>query len=144
MSKIKTRKFTTRRSNSKSRKKQFYFGGNPKKRKYVSEENSVSSYEKGSESEGERYEDDKKLCYDLHKAARRNDSNRFQRLLEEYQANENCLDTDGNTPLHIAAVKCLTYAASLSHLRRINTPMEKCGELIAPRKLHNTIWGFLW
>ena len=37
----------------------------------------------------------------------------------------------------------LTYAASLSHLRRINTPMEKSGELIAPRKLHNTIWGFL-
>ena len=37
----------------------------------------------------------------------------------------------------------LTYASSLSHLRRINTPLEKSGELIAPRKLHNTIWGFL-
>jgi DNA-directed RNA polymerase II subunit RPB2 len=37
----------------------------------------------------------------------------------------------------------LTYVAGLSHLRRINTPMEKSGELIAPRKLHNTIWGFL-
>jgi len=37
----------------------------------------------------------------------------------------------------------LTYAASLSHLRRINTPLEKSGELIAPRKLHNTTWGFL-
>ena len=36
----------------------------------------------------------------------------------------------------------LTYLASLSHLRRINTPMEKSGELIAPRKLHNTTWGF--
>jgi len=31
----------------------------------------------------------------------------------------------------------------LSHLRRINTPLEKSGELIAPRKLHNTTWGFL-
>ena len=37
----------------------------------------------------------------------------------------------------------LTYVSSLSHLRRINTPLEKSGELIAPRKLHNTIWGFL-
>ncbi len=37
----------------------------------------------------------------------------------------------------------LTYLASLSHLRRINTPLEKSGELIDPRKLHNTTWGFL-
>jgi DNA-directed RNA polymerase II subunit RPB2 len=37
----------------------------------------------------------------------------------------------------------LTYVSSLSHLRRINTPLEKSGELIAPRKLHNTTWGFL-
>tara|TARA_Y100000389_G_scaffold28434_1_gene24339 strand:- start:5708 stop:9478 length:3771 start_codon:yes stop_codon:yes gene_type:complete len=37
----------------------------------------------------------------------------------------------------------LTYIASISHLRRINTPLEKSGELIAPRKLHNTTWGFL-
>jgi DNA-directed RNA polymerase II subunit RPB2 len=37
----------------------------------------------------------------------------------------------------------LTYVASLSHSRRINTPLEKSGELIAPRKLHNTTFGFL-
>ena len=37
----------------------------------------------------------------------------------------------------------LTYLSSLSHLRRINTPVEKSGELIAPRKLHSTTWGFL-
>jgi DNA-directed RNA polymerase II subunit RPB2 len=37
----------------------------------------------------------------------------------------------------------LTYPATISHLRRINTPLEKSGELIAPRKLHNTTWGFL-
>jgi DNA-directed RNA polymerase beta subunit len=37
----------------------------------------------------------------------------------------------------------LTYVASLSHLRRINTPLEKSGELVAPRKLNNTTWGFL-
>jgi len=37
----------------------------------------------------------------------------------------------------------LTYLASLSHLRRINTPLEKSGELVAPRKLHPTTWGYL-
>lgn len=37
----------------------------------------------------------------------------------------------------------LTYVSSLSHLRRINTPVDKSGKLIAPRKLHNTSWGFL-
>ena len=37
----------------------------------------------------------------------------------------------------------LTYLATLSHLRRVNTPLEKNGELIAPRKLHNSTWGFL-
>jgi len=37
----------------------------------------------------------------------------------------------------------LTYVSSLSHLRRINTPIDKSGKLIAPRKLHNTTWGFL-
>mgnify|MGYP006084492695 CR=1 FL=1 len=37
----------------------------------------------------------------------------------------------------------LTYISSLSHLRRVNTPIDKSGKLIAPRKLHNTIWGYL-
>jgi DNA-directed RNA polymerase II subunit RPB2 len=37
----------------------------------------------------------------------------------------------------------LTYAATLSHSRRINTPLEKSGELIAPRKLHGTTFGFV-
>jgi len=37
----------------------------------------------------------------------------------------------------------LTYVSSLSHLRRINTPVDKSGKLIAPRKLHSTTWGFL-
>lgn len=37
----------------------------------------------------------------------------------------------------------LTYVSSLSHLRRINTPIDKSGKLIPPRKLHNTCWGFL-
>jgi DNA-directed RNA polymerase II subunit RPB2 len=37
----------------------------------------------------------------------------------------------------------LTYVSSLSHLRRINTPIDKSGKLIPPRKLHNTSWGYL-
>ena len=37
----------------------------------------------------------------------------------------------------------LTYISSLSHLRRINTPIDKSGKLIPPRKLHATSWGFL-
>ena len=37
----------------------------------------------------------------------------------------------------------LTYISTLSHLRRINTPIDKSGKLIPPRKLHNTQWGFI-
>lgn len=37
----------------------------------------------------------------------------------------------------------LTYISSLSHLRRINTPIDKSGKLIPPRKLHGTTWGYL-
>lgn len=37
----------------------------------------------------------------------------------------------------------LTYLSTLSHLRRINTPIDKSGKLIEPRKLHSTSWGFL-
>ena len=37
----------------------------------------------------------------------------------------------------------LTYVSSLSHARRVSTPMDKSGKLIPPRKLHNTSWGYL-
>lgn len=37
----------------------------------------------------------------------------------------------------------LTYISCLSHLRRINTPIDKSGKLVPPRKLHNSSWGFL-
>ena len=36
----------------------------------------------------------------------------------------------------------MNYSASISHLRRISTPIEKTGKLIAPRKQHNTQWGY--
>lgn len=37
----------------------------------------------------------------------------------------------------------MNYSASISHLRRISTPIEKTGKLIAPRKQHNTQWGYI-
>lgn len=35
----------------------------------------------------------------------------------------------------------LTFASSLSHLRRLNTPIAKEGKLARPRQLHATHWG---
>ena len=37
----------------------------------------------------------------------------------------------------------LTYVSTLSHLRRINTPIDKSGKLIPPRRLHNSCWGMV-
>ena len=37
----------------------------------------------------------------------------------------------------------LTYIGTLSHLRRTNTPIDKSGKLIPPRKLNATSWGFI-
>ena len=36
----------------------------------------------------------------------------------------------------------LTYVSSLSHLRRVSTPIDKSGKLIAPRKLNPSTWGY--
>ena len=37
----------------------------------------------------------------------------------------------------------LNYTSAISHLRRISTPIEKTGKLIAPRKQHNSQFGFI-
>lgn len=37
----------------------------------------------------------------------------------------------------------MSYLSTLSHLRRINTPMEKNGKLIQPRKLENSQFGMI-
>jgi DNA-directed RNA polymerase beta subunit len=37
----------------------------------------------------------------------------------------------------------MTYVATLSHLRRVNTQIEKTGKLVQPRKLHPTQWGVI-
>lgn len=36
-----------------------------------------------------------------------------------------------------------TYASTLSHLRRCNTPIGREGKLAKPRQLHNTHWGMV-
>ncbi|XP_075262853.1 DNA-directed RNA polymerase II subunit RPB2 [Convolutriloba macropyga] len=37
----------------------------------------------------------------------------------------------------------LTFASTLSHLRRVNSPIGRDGKLAKPRQLHNTLWGML-
>lgn len=37
----------------------------------------------------------------------------------------------------------MTYPSTISHLRRVNTPIEKSGKLVQPRKLHPTQWGII-
>lgn len=37
----------------------------------------------------------------------------------------------------------LTFASTLSHLRRLNTPIERSGKQAKPRQLHNTQWGII-
>ena len=37
----------------------------------------------------------------------------------------------------------LNYIATISHLRRLNTPIEKTSNLIEPRKLHTSSWGYV-
>ena len=37
----------------------------------------------------------------------------------------------------------LTYMSTISHLRRVSTPIDSSGKLIPPRKLHNSSWGYI-
>jgi DNA-directed RNA polymerase II subunit RPB2 len=37
----------------------------------------------------------------------------------------------------------LTFINTVSHLRRLNTPIEKTGKLVPPRKLHSSHWGYI-
>ena len=40
-------------------------------------------------------------------------------------------------------VNRLTYLSAVCHMRRVNTPVDKSGKLIEPRKLAPSSWGFL-
>ncbi len=44
---------------------------------------------------------------------------------------------------NIVSIIRLTYASTLSHLRRINSPIGRDGKLAKPRQLHNTLWGMI-
>lgn len=37
----------------------------------------------------------------------------------------------------------LAFASTLSHLRRINSPIGREGKLAKPRQLHNSLWGMM-
>lgn len=37
----------------------------------------------------------------------------------------------------------LTFAAALSHLRRLNSPIDRSGKLARPRQLHSSQWGIV-
>jgi DNA-directed RNA polymerase II subunit RPB2 len=37
----------------------------------------------------------------------------------------------------------LTYSSTISHSRRISTPVDKSGKLVPPRMLHSTSWGYI-
>ena len=40
-------------------------------------------------------------------------------------------------------VNRLTFASTLSHLRRLNSPIDRTGKTARPRQLHNTHWGMV-
>jgi DNA-directed RNA polymerase II subunit RPB2 len=41
------------------------------------------------------------------------------------------------------SLKRLTFMTTLSHLRTVNTPLDKTGKISKPRQLHNTHWGMI-
>jgi DNA-directed RNA polymerase II subunit RPB2 len=58
--------------------------------------------------------------------------------------NFGCGKIGGPTKIGVSQVlNRLNITATISHLRRISTPIEKTGKLIAPRKQHNSQWGYV-
>ena len=54
------------------------------------------------------------------------------------------LHNTGPTKTGVAQVlNRLTFSSTLSHLRRLNTPIGREGKLAKPRQLHNTHWGMI-
>ena len=57
------------------------------------------------------------------------------------------LNVESNCKLNIVFVfqvlNRLTFASTLSHLRRLNSPIGRDGKLARPRQLHNTQWGMI-
>ena len=58
--------------------------------------------------------------------------------------NFGCGKIGGPTKIGVSQVlNRLNITSTISHLRRISTPIEKTGKLIAPRKQHNSQWGYV-
>ncbi|KAF9612408.1 hypothetical protein IFM89_039441 [Coptis chinensis] len=53
------------------------------------------------------------------------------------------LDGAGTRPGVSQVLNRLTYASTLSHLRRLNSPIGREGKLVKPRQLHNSQWGMI-
>lgn len=53
--------------------------------------------------------------------------------------------TWGTCTRHLCAqvLNRLTYASTISHLRRVNSPIGREGKLAKPRQLHNSLWGMM-
>lgn len=45
--------------------------------------------------------------------------------------------------VNLQVLNRLTFASTLSHLRRVNSPIGRDGKLAKPRQLHNTLWGMV-
>lgn len=61
-----------------------------------------------------------------------------------YQAGccQRCIQT-AHTSLRVQALNRLTFASTLSHLRRVNCPTGREGKNPKPRQLHNSQWGVI-
>lgn len=55
----------------------------------------------------------------------------------------NLLLTERDFTLYLQVLNRLTFASTLSHLRRLNSPIGREGKLAKPRQLHNTLWGMI-
>ena len=45
--------------------------------------------------------------------------------------------------VYLQVLNRLTFVSTLSHLRRLNSPVGRDGKLARPRQLHNTQWGMI-
>jgi len=58
--------------------------------------------------------------------------------------NWNVVGTGKTTKTGVAQpLNRLNFMATLSHLRRLNTPTDRTGKIAKPRQLHNTQWGMI-
>ncbi|KAL0321239.1 UNVERIFIED_CONTAM: DNA-directed RNA polymerase II subunit [Sesamum radiatum] len=67
-----------------------------------------------------------------------------KRVIKKGHDGEEVTETQDFTKVFIGKVlNRLTYASTLSHLRRLNSPIGREGKLAKPRQLHNSQWGMM-